>query len=303
MEYRQLRTFLAVVRERTVTDAANALDLAPSSVSQQIRVLEASVGVPLFVRAPTGMTLTDAGRRLLVHAPRLLEDRDRVRREVAGVRTALRFGALETLLATRLPPLLTRMAADHPELRIETVRKADRTELLDDLIGGRLDAGLVLDAPGALGSLGFDTPAGPPALSFTDLEPVPLVLAAPPAHPLAGRVDVAVEEAREHDLILGSPLCSFHLAADRFLGRGGRRTEVPSIFVAMSWAVQGLGLVLLPRFILGDALAAGTLVPVGLAAAPPEVFLRLVWRTDREQEPDLRTLLYGASRTIAPLPT
>src|SRR5689334_11624500 len=77
MEIRQLRTFLAVVRERTVTDAANVLDLAPSSVSQQIRVLESSLGVSLFVRAPGGLSLTDAGRRLLDHVPRLLDEVDR----------------------------------------------------------------------------------------------------------------------------------------------------------------------------------------------------------------------------------
>lgn len=55
MELRQLRTFEAVVARRTVTAAAVALGLAPSSVSEQIRTLEKSLGVALFDRAPRGM--------------------------------------------------------------------------------------------------------------------------------------------------------------------------------------------------------------------------------------------------------
>ena len=54
MELRQLRTFEAVVRHRTVTDAAVALAMAPSSVSEQIRTLEKSLGIALFERTPRG---------------------------------------------------------------------------------------------------------------------------------------------------------------------------------------------------------------------------------------------------------
>ncbi|WP_344822309.1 LysR family transcriptional regulator [Actinocorallia longicatena] len=296
VEIRQLRTFLAVVRERTVTDAANALDLAPSSVSQQIRVLEASLGVSLFARSPGGMTLTDAGRRLLGHAPRLLDDLDRIRRDVSGVRERLRFGALETLLATQVPALLARMSSEHPELRIEPAKGASRADLLDDLVAGDLDAVLVLDAPGELGALGFDPPPDADVLAYVDLEPCPVVLAARPGHPLVGRTDLTVRDVRDHPLILGPKLCSFHLAADRIFGPGGARIEVPSIFVATSWAVQGVGLVFLPEFAIAEQLRAGSLVRLDLVVEPAEVWLRLVWRRDREQEPDLRTLLYGATR-------
>jgi DNA-binding transcriptional LysR family regulator len=57
MELRQLRIFEAVVRHRTVTDAAIGLGMAPSSVSEQIRALEKSLGVALFHRTARGMRL------------------------------------------------------------------------------------------------------------------------------------------------------------------------------------------------------------------------------------------------------
>ena len=57
MELRQLRVFDAVVTHGTVTDAAVALGRAPSSVSEQIRALEASLDVSLFDRTPGGLRL------------------------------------------------------------------------------------------------------------------------------------------------------------------------------------------------------------------------------------------------------
>ena len=73
MELRHLRTFEGVVRHRTVTDAAIALGMAPSSVSEQIRALERSLGVVLFERTARGMRLTGPGERLLGWARRLLD--------------------------------------------------------------------------------------------------------------------------------------------------------------------------------------------------------------------------------------
>src|SRR5581483_4590701 len=103
MELRQLKTFEAVVTHRTVTDAANALDLAPSSVSEQIRALERSLGVDLFERQARGMALTAAGARLLGWARRLLDEAEQARRDVSGERRVLTLGALETIAAVHVP--------------------------------------------------------------------------------------------------------------------------------------------------------------------------------------------------------
>lgn len=292
VDYRQLRTFLAVVRERTVTEAAHSLDLAPSSVSQQIRVLEGDLGVSLFDRSPSGMTPTAAGHRLLEWAPRLLADLDRARQEVAGVRRPLRFGSLETLIATRLPQVLSRMSERYPEVRTDVVRAATRAELLHRLLDGELDAVLALDLPGVREP---GLPEADGRLDFVDLEPVPLALVVRPGHPLAARRAVTRAELREENILLGPLSCVFHLAADQFFGAHGRRTELPSVFVATNWAAQGLGMVLVPEFVVAGSLAAGELVRVDLAEEPPETWLRLVWRADREDEPELRTLLYTAS--------
>ncbi|MFU1987593.1 LysR family transcriptional regulator, partial [Bordetella avium] len=72
MDLSDLRIFLAVAREQSVTRAAQALDRVPSNVTTRIRQLEDHLGQALFMREHKRMTLSDAGRRLEDYAQRLL---------------------------------------------------------------------------------------------------------------------------------------------------------------------------------------------------------------------------------------
>ena len=274
MEFRQLRTFLAVAAEGTVTDAAIAVELAPSSVSEQVRGLERSLGVPLFDRTPDGMRLTDAGRRMTVWARRLLDQADEARREVAGRPSVVRLGALETLAATLVPGIAGRFAARHPDRAVE-VLPLNRRDILIGVDAGSLDAGLLLDTGAALGGLGFDAPA---RLAFLDVEDVPLAFVAAPG-------------ASVDRLLVTPPGCSFRMVADRVLGTDGTRTELGSVTVIHGWARQGLGAALLPEFAVADDLRSGSLVRHSLNV--PDITLRLVWQADREAA--VRDLLYAAA--------
>ncbi|MDG4823787.1 LysR family transcriptional regulator [Asanoa sp. WMMD1127] len=290
MELAQLRTFEAVLRHRTVTDAAVALGLAPSSVSQQIRTLEAGLGVSLFERGPKGMRPTAAGDRLRGWARSLLDQAEQARLAVRGERQRLRVGALETLAGTHLPGVVARLAARRPDLAIEPHTDRNRSGLLADLVALRLDAALLLDAGARLGGLGFSAPAEP--LTYVDLGPVPLVLVAAPGHPLAGR-PLTPDELTGERLLVNVPECSFWMAADQALGPVPERARVGGVPVMRAWAEQGLGITLLPAFAVGDSLAAGRLVRLDLPV--PDLSLRLVWRADRERLPGLRDVLYAAA--------
>ncbi|HEX2316687.1 MAG TPA: LysR family transcriptional regulator [Thermomonospora sp.] len=296
MELRQLRTFEAVVRHRTVTDAAVALDMAPSSVSEQIRVLEKSLDVALFERTARGMRLTEAGERLQPWARRLLDQAEQARREVTGHHPELRLGALETIAATYAPQVLAMLAGRRPGLRVQVRPNGSRDELLADVTAGRLEAALLLDTGEALGDLGF--PAPPAPLTFLDVDTVPLVLVASPVHRLSGRPLVAPEDLAGERLLVNVPACSFWMAADRFIGPEPERVRAGGVAVMRAWAEQGLGVALLPEFAVSAALASGTLSRLALAA--PDLALRLVWHGDREDLPGLRDLLYAASAGPSP---
>ncbi|BAJ26019.1 putative LysR family transcriptional regulator [Kitasatospora setae KM-6054] len=296
VELRQLRTFEAVVEHRTVTEAAGALGLAPSSVSEQIRALETSLGTALFDRRPRGMALTPAGQRLLPWAARLREQAEQARHETATEHPTVRLGALESLAATHLPPLLAQLADRRPELRVTLQIGSDRGALLADLAGGTLDATLLLDTAGALGGLGFPLP--PADLEHLDLRDVPLVLVAAPDHPRRHHTGLRPADLLGTRLLVGSPQCSFALAGHRHFGDRLERLHTGGVTVTRACAERGLGMALLPEFTVREQLAAGTLAPLHLADPPPPLRLRLVWRRDEERaRPGLRDVLYGISGT------
>ncbi|MFJ8817700.1 MULTISPECIES: LysR family transcriptional regulator [Amycolatopsis] len=272
MELRQLRAFVAVASAGSVTGAASLLELSPATVSEHVRSLESSLGVVLFERKPTGMALAERGRLLLPEARRLLDQAESIRRLVSDERTRFTVGALETLVATRLPAVVARLGDRRPDVDL-SVRSLMRQPLLRAVADGSLDAGLLLDTGTTLGTLGFD--GGD--LSFVDIETVRLHLVARPGY--------------DGDALLVTPDgCSFRMAADRLLGTGGRRLEFDSVSTIRSWVAQGLGVALLPDFAVGGDLADGTLVAQPLAERA-ELALRVVWRTDRED--DLREVLYA----------
>ncbi|MBP0452848.1 LysR family transcriptional regulator [Kitasatospora sp. RG8] len=294
MELRQLRTFEAVARHRTVTDAAVALDLAPSSVSQQIRTLEVALGEALFVRGPKGMGLTAAGRRLRPWARSLLAQAERAVREVRGERRLLRLGALETIAGSHVPQVLARLAERRPDIDVEVHSDRARDGLLSDVTEGRLEAALLLDSGSDLGGLGFPAPAGP--LAFLDLDPVPLTLVAAPGHRLAARTELTSADLHGERLLVNVPECSFWMAGDRILGPGPKRVRAGGVPVMRAWAEHGLGITLLPRFAVADGLHSGALVALDLPL--PDLSLRLVWREDQEALPGLRDILYAAVAAV-----
>ncbi|MFI0895181.1 LysR family transcriptional regulator [Streptomyces sp. NPDC020983] len=300
MELRQLRSFEAVVRAGSVTEAAVRLGMAPSSVSQAVRTLEGDLGVRLFERGARGMRTTAAGEELAGWARRLLEQAERARHEVVAADAAarqgalVRLGALESVAAELVPQILDRLAARRPGLAAEVRAEASRDALLAAVRTGELDAALLLDTGDTLGDLGFAVPPGP-ELDFLDLDPVPLVLVAAPADPLAaapaGLAPADLDGRRL--LVNNTSTCSFALAGRRIFGPGVERVQAGSVAVMRAWARQGVGVALLPAFAVAADLAAGALTALPLPL--PALRLRLVWPPSSAACPATRELLYAAT--------
>jgi DNA-binding transcriptional LysR family regulator len=273
--------------------------MAPSSVSQAVRTLEGDLGVRLFERGARGMRVTAAGAELAVWAGRLLEQAARARREVVAADAAarevatVRLGALESIAAELVPGILDRLAARRPGLAAEVRSEASRDALLAAVRAGELDAALLLDTGEALGGLGFTVPPGP-ELDFLDLDPVPLVLVAAPAHPLAAAPGHAAADLDGGRLLVNkASTCSFALAAGRIFGPGVERVQAGSVAVMRAWARQGVGVALLPAFAVAADVAAGALTALPLPL--PALRLRLVWPPSAAAHPATRALLYAAT--------
>ncbi len=115
MRLRQLEYFVAVAEERHFGRAAERLRVAQPGVSQQIKILERSLGAKLFIRGSDGVQLTDAGGALLDHARLVLELADRTS-EIPRLVTNGKAGLLKVgTAAIQVHPVANRIIADFRE--------------------------------------------------------------------------------------------------------------------------------------------------------------------------------------------
>jgi DNA-binding transcriptional LysR family regulator len=154
MELRQLRSFVAVAEELHFRRAAERLHLAQPSVSQQIRTLEAELGVALFERNRRGATLTPAGHALLIEARDLLVRADRAatltRATGTGRRGRLRISLTRSLTGGVAGAIVDAYRQRYPE--VELSLSLGTTMLhVEQLRAGEIDVGFVrppLEEPG-----------------------------------------------------------------------------------------------------------------------------------------------------------
>jgi DNA-binding transcriptional LysR family regulator len=147
LELRQLRYFIAVAEEKHFGRAALRLHMTQPPLSQTIQGLEQLLGTPLFVRTKRSVALTPAGIALLPEAQRLLQQAaalpDLARRAASGNAGLLTLSFISTADYSILPPLLLRFRERYPQVRID-LREATTDVQLDDLVLGKIDAGLLL---------------------------------------------------------------------------------------------------------------------------------------------------------------
>src|SRR5262245_26151182 len=193
MNLRRLRYFVVVAEELHFGRAAERLHIAQPPLSQQIRRLEAELGVELFRRNRRRVQLTDPGRLLLEQGRPLLAEADRIEellhRAGGGEIGRLRVGFVGTASYVTLPAILRAFHERFPqvELRLDELTTGPQVAALH---AGRLDIGLVRP------------PVEDPSLTLTPLVREELVAALPESHPLTPLSSVPVEALAREPFIL-----------------------------------------------------------------------------------------------------
>src|ERR1051325_6389117 len=176
MELHQLAYFESVSRHLHFTRAAEELNVAQPSVSQQIRKLEHELGTPLFHRMKRHVALTEAGQTFLPHARAVLQRLEEARvevQELSGMRKGtLAVGAPPSVGTHLLPRALAGFSKEHPGITL-AFREAGSRTLLTLLEDGELDLAVVIQ------------PIRHPALETMPLLEEELLLAVPRQHALA----------------------------------------------------------------------------------------------------------------------
>jgi DNA-binding transcriptional LysR family regulator len=261
VEIGQVEAFLAVGTFGGFRRAADALRVTQPAISARIRALEGSLGVPLFVRSKTGLTLSAAGRAFRPHAEQLLHAVASARQAVHDLRpasaSAIQIAAALSICTYVLPDVLKRFQAAHPKVMI-TVRSGHSKEVLEMVLAGQAEIGLAR----SLHHPGVET------LSLRD---DPLVPVARPDSRLA-----RVRRARLED-IAGEPLIFFDRGSSDWTLTHGlfRRAglvpnvvlEVETIETAKRMVERGMGLAFLPHLAVVHEIRRRQLVAVEIADA------------------------------------
>ncbi len=146
MDIRTMQYYLAVVREGTISAAAEALHVAQPSLSRQMKELEKELGAELFVRGNRRITLTAEGvvlRRRAEEMVRLLqmteEEISRVKNHVSG---PVRIGAGESRSFHYLSRTAANLAAQHPDIRFH-ITSGDTRDLMNELADSLIDFAVI----------------------------------------------------------------------------------------------------------------------------------------------------------------
>ncbi|MCI6503186.1 MAG: LysR substrate-binding domain-containing protein [Prevotella sp.] len=195
MELRQLRYFAKTAETRNFSHAAVCLNIAQSSLSQQIRQLEEELGTQLFIRDSHSVQLTEAGEAILPFALRTIYDAEACADRIRDLRKML-TGTLNIGVTHSFSPILTESVISfmrmYPKIKVNIVYK-QLNELMELLSNHELDF----------------------VLAFKPIQPLPnveshilfqdsLSAIVGKNHPLASKESVSISELEKYDLALPS---------------------------------------------------------------------------------------------------
>ena len=260
--FRQLQVFESVARHRSYTRAAEELHLTQPAVSMQVKQLEHVLGLALFEHLGRRVYLTDAGEIVLHHSRRIateLNDAGQALEDLRGIDGGrLRLAVVTTVnyFATRL---LAGFCRDHPGVRV-TLDVTNRESVIRLLEENATDVVLMGRPPDTLNLV---------ATPFMDN---PLVLIAPPDHPLAGRRRVRLDALREEAFLTREPGSGTRAAMERFFEDKGlaprTRIEMSSNEAIKQSVEAGLGLGMVSAHTVELELAAGRLALLDVESFP-----------------------------------
>ena len=251
----ELEIFVAVVEAQGFTAAAARLETTTAAISRRIKALEQRLGVRLLQRTTRKIQLTEAGEIYYQEVRRVLEDlrtaEDQLQQLTYQPIGELRIATPMSFGQRRLAPLVARFAAAHHRLRLSLLLDDRETDLVREGIDLALRITYPVDA----------------SYIAKPIMPVPRYLCASPDYLASRGVPTIPTDLLKHDCLHYNVITEVEEWS--FSGAHGVETvPVKGRFcsnngeVLLEAAIQGLGIILLPDFIVSEALADGRLVRV-----------------------------------------
>jgi DNA-binding transcriptional LysR family regulator len=291
IDLRRLRV-LRELRERgTVGATAEALNLTPSAVSQQITSLSREIGVQLLTPQGRGVRLTPQAVLLLDHAAVVDAQLERARADLAAFKKGLvgrvTIGAFATAITSLVAPALLHLRKKRPRLEV-SVREVEAPACFTRLDSGDLDIAIAVDYPN-----------GPhrqdPRYSRRDLLHDPFQIALPSSHDLAARKSTHLTDLSDQPWIMGGtpgPCRDSSLAACTTAGFSPDiRHHTSDWCSAFALVAAGCGVALIPRLAIPTVLPPGVALKPLAGAQKPSRHLYAAIRAGSDEYPSLIPVL------------
>jgi DNA-binding transcriptional LysR family regulator len=273
MENFRLKVFRTVAEKLNFRQAAEILYLTQPAVTLHVKALEEELGVALFSRNGNRIALTDAGKRLLVHARKMASlamaahaDIGRLKGEERG---GLKVGASTTIAQYVLPRLLGDFQGAHPGIRL-SVLGANTRVIVEGVLDGSLAVGLI------------EGPALRSDLRVERFMADEIGVIAPAHHECAGQT-ISAEQLSKEKLILREDGSGTRRVVEIALRRAGVRLRKANIEMvldsteAIKSAVEtGLGIGFVARQAIEKELKLGTLSEISVAGMKIERHFSIV---------------------------
>jgi len=265
---RQLRVFLEVATRQNFTAAAKALHLTQPAVSMQVKQLEGVVGLPLLIKIGRSIQLTDAGHEILQLCRNVLQQIEQTEQHLQQIGKGHQ-GRLNLVVASTVSAVATKLLASfnalYPGIHI-SFDVTNRLGLIEQLKNREADIVLMGQPPE---NLDLKTEA------FMDN---PLVLIAPPDHPLAlASHSISIEQLITYNFVVREAGSGTRLAMERFFSEHDKtlatNMEMNSNDAIKQSVEAGLGLGVVSVHTLEHELAEGRLVIIDAEGFP----IRRLW--------------------------
>ena len=279
-----MESFVRTVERGSFAAAAAGRGLSATMVGNHVRFLEARLSALLLNRTTRQQSVTEFGRSYYERCRAILAEIEAAETAAEAVqavpRGLLRVTAPVALGTTVLPSLLAGYLGRHPEVRVDLVLQDHRLDLVADELDVAIRTGVLPDS----------------SLIARALPPLQLVVCAAPAYLAAHGTPVSPAELAAHNCL------DFAHAAEPLLWRFEGEDDNVAIGISgnlrinsgpalRAAALEGIGIVMQPKIVVADDLAAGRLVRLLPDHAAPALRLHLLTLPNRRPTPKLRSFM------------
>jgi DNA-binding transcriptional LysR family regulator len=298
MEYlAEMMTFAKVVETKSFSAAAEALNTSKSLVSKQVSTLETALGVRLLTRTTRRMSLTEIGAAYYEHCLRIVQEIDAAAETVTQLQVAprgvLRVTSPVIFAALHLAPALHSFMRRYEQVEVE-LNASDR---IIDIVEEGYDLAIRI--------------SGQPALSTVarQIAPVRWAVCAAPAYLEKHGTPRTPQELNQHQCLiyLGIPALHsgwrFRIGSKEVTMQVSGRCRVNSSEVLLQLALDSMGIIMFPTYMLGHHLKSGRLKEILTdSVANPDTALYATYMPTRYMQPKVRAFIDHLLEHFGPVP-